>query len=87
MKSVTQQYIEEGLEKGIQLGKQEGIQIGEKNGILIGEKNGEHQKSVKIATRLIKTTHFDDQQIAEITDLDIKEVAALRKQILDQESK
>ena len=73
MKSVALQYIEEG----IQLGKQEGIQI--------GEKNGEHKKSVKIATRLIKMMQLADQQIAEITDLDIKEVAELRKQILSQQ--
>ena len=54
-------------------------------GIQIGEKNGEHKASLKIATTLIETTDFDDQKIAEVTNLDIKEVAALRNQILDQQ--
>ena len=91
MKSVAQQYIEEGIEKGIQIGKQEGIQIGKQQGlekgIQLGEKSGEHKASLKLAASLIQKTDFDDPKIAELTNLDIKEIEELRKQILDQQSK
>ncbi len=76
----TKQGIElgrkEGLEQGRQEGREEGLQEGRQEGLQEGKQEGKQEAKFEIARRLLKT--FDDEAIAQITDLTLAQVQELR---------
>ena len=69
MASIFEEYIKKGEERGVKIGEKRG----EKRGRLEGEKN----KALAIAKALKKKGTLPDSEIAEVTNLPLREVAAL----------
>jgi predicted transposase/invertase (TIGR01784 family) len=72
--TIAEQWRQEGIQQGIQLGKQEGIQLGKQEGIQQGE-----MKTLLTMAKKLLARQTSISEVAELTDLSIKEILALQK--------
>ena len=84
MRTIADNYIDEGLEKGmvlgIEKGKAEGIAEGEAQGIAKGKAEGIAERNIEIARRMIKE-NVDMNFISSVTDLSADELLKLKNRI------
>ena len=73
-----EQGIRQGIEKGIEQGIEQGIEKGIEKGLEEGKKKGKLEALKELALKSIEKG-LDNETVADITGLDIKEVADLRK--------
>ncbi len=65
MKSVAQQYVEQGVAQGVQIGREEGVQIGRGEGVQIGRGEGVRQ----VARNMLFEFHLDLETVKRLTKL------------------
>jgi predicted transposase/invertase (TIGR01784 family) len=74
--TIAEQFIERGVQQGIQLGKQEGIQYG----MQLGKQEGINETSKHIATNMLAEGQSADL-IARVTGLKLEDILKLQNQL------
>ena len=80
MRTIADNYIDEGLEKGMVLGLEKGKAEGEAQGIAKGKVEGIAERNIEIARRMIKE-NVDIKFISSVTDLSTDELLKLKNRI------
>ena len=80
MSDIADNYIDEGLEKGMVLGLEKGKAEGEAQGIAKGKVEGIAERNIEIARRMIKE-NVDIKFISSVTDLSTDELLKLKNRI------
>ena len=76
MRTIADNYIDEGLEKGMVLG----VEKGKAEGIAEGKAEGIAERNIEIARRMIKE-NVDIKFISSVTDLSTDELLKLKNRI------
>jgi predicted transposase/invertase (TIGR01784 family) len=71
-----QQGLEEGLQKGLEEGLQKGLEEGLQKGLEEGLQKGQKRQQIAMAIKLLQQ-RYSIEKVAELTDLDLAELADL----------
>ena len=80
MRTIADNYINEGLEKGMVLGMEKGKAEGKAEGIAIGEARGAEKRNIEIAHRMLEEK-TDIKLIASVTGLSKDEISKIQNKL------
>lgn len=76
-----QQGLEQGLERGLEQGLEQGLEKGLEKGLELGEQKGEENAKIKGIRKSIKKGKLTIAEIADVFDVSIEYVEAIKKEM------